>query len=136
MGTLIDNIPESAVLGLTAGSSEMGSSFLMAVFISNIPEALSSSTGMRQAGTSISRILTLWVGAVLLSGLMALLGSLLSSVASNLVIAIAQSIAGGAILAMLASTMMPEAYELGGGSVTFSTITGFLMGVWVASPSL
>ncbi|NJL88334.1 MAG: cyclic nucleotide-binding domain-containing protein, partial [Leptolyngbyaceae cyanobacterium SM1_1_3] len=136
VGTLIDNIPESAVLGLTAGSSEMGSSFLMAVFISNIPEALSSSTGMRQAGTSISRILTLWVGAVLLSGLMALLGSLLSSVASNLVIAIAQSIAGGAILAMLASTMMPEAYELGGGSVTFSTITGFLMGVWVASPSL
>ncbi|NEQ33930.1 MAG: cyclic nucleotide-binding domain-containing protein [Leptolyngbya sp. SIO4C5] len=136
VGTLIDNIPESAVLGLTANSYEMGGSFLMAVFISNIPEALSSSTGMRQAGTSVGRILTLWIGAVVLSGLMALLGSLLSSVASNLVIAIAQSIAGGAILAMLASTMMPEAYELGGGSVTFSTITGFLMGVWVASPSL
>ena len=44
--------------------------------------------------------------------------------------------AGGAILAMLSSTMMPEAYELGGGTVTYSTIAGFLVGFWVVTLSL
>jgi zinc transporter ZupT len=48
-------------------------------------------------------------------------------------VGVAQATAGGAILAMVASTMMPEAYEMGGGSVTFSTIAGFLISFWVAS---
>jgi CRP-like cAMP-binding protein len=133
VGTLIDNIPESLVIGFNAGTGHISSSFLMAVFISNIPEALSSSIGMKQAGTSARRILALWGGAVLLSGFSAMAGSLLINLTSDWFVAAAQATAGGAILAMLASTMMPEAYELGGGSVTFSTIAGFLIGFWVAS---
>lgn len=133
VGTLIDNIPEALVIGVNAGAGHVGSSFLLAVFISNIPEAMSSSIGMRQAGTPSQRIIALWTGAVLLGGLTAISGSLLANVASDWIVDVAQATAGGAILAMLASTMMPEAYEMGGGSVTFSTIAGFLISFWVAS---
>jgi len=136
VGTLIDNIPESLVIGFNAGTGHVSVSFLMAVFISNIPEAMSSSIGMKKAGTSAQRILALWAGAVLLSGLTAMAGSLMMNFTADWFVAVAQATAGGAILAMLASTMMPEAYELGGGSVTFSTIAGFLMGFWVASTTL
>ncbi|WP_017301106.1 cyclic nucleotide-binding domain-containing protein [Nodosilinea nodulosa] len=133
VGTLIDNIPESLVIGFNAGMGHTGGSFLMAVFISNIPEAMSSSMGMRQAGTSARRILALWCGAVLLSGLAAMVGGLMVNVATDWMLAVAQATAGGAILAMIASTMMPEAYEMGGGSVTFSTIAGFLVSFWMSS---
>lgn len=133
IGTLIDNIPESVVIGMNSGESHFGWSFLLAVFISNFPEALSSATGMKQAGTKKSQILGLWIGVVILSGLCAVAGYFLQTSASNLYVAIAQALSGGAILAMLASTMMPEAYELGGGSVSFSTILGFLLGFFVSS---
>ncbi len=133
IGTLIDNIPESVVIGMNSGESHFGWSFLLAVFISNFPEALSSATGMKQAGTRKSQILILWIGVVILSGLCAIAGYFLQSSASSLYVAVAQALSGGAILAMLASTMMPEAYELGGGSVSFSTILGFLLGFFVSS---
>lgn len=136
VGTLIDNIPESLVIGFNAGTGDISVSFLMAVFISNVPEAMSSSIGMKQAGTSAKRILALWAGAVFLSGFTAMAGSVMMSFTADWFVAVAQATAGGAILAMLASTMMPEAYELGGGSVTFSTIAGFLIGFWVASPGV
>lgn len=132
VGAIIDNIPEALVIGFNAGTGHVGHSFLLAVFISNIPEAMSSSIGMRQAGTPSQRILALWGGAVVLAGITAVTGSWMTHVASDWVVDVAQATAGGAILAMLASTMMPEAYEMGGGSVTFSTIAGFLISFWVA----
>jgi len=134
-GSLIDNIPESAVNGMTTTANSLGTSFLLAVFISNFPEALSSSIGMKKAGANSRNILLLWGGVMLLSGFGALLGSLLQDIAALSVIAFIQAIAGGAILSMLASTMMPEAYELGGGSVNFSTILGFLLGFWLSGTS-
>ncbi len=133
VGTLIDNIPEALVIGMNSGLNHIGWSFLVAVFISNFPEALSSASGMKQAGTPRYHILALWYGVVVMSGVMAMGGHWLQYSTSTLVIAIARATAGGAILAMLASTMMPEAYELGGSSVSYSTIAGFLVGFLVAS---
>ncbi len=136
VGTLIDGIPESTVIGMTAQPGHVGWSFLLAVFISNFPEALSSSIGMKQAETKSSRIMLLWLGVIVLSGLCALLGNVLSANVSDFFVALAQAVSGGALLAMLASTMMPEAYELGGGSVAFSTIMGFLTGFFISAPHL
>jgi CRP-like cAMP-binding protein len=136
IGSMIDNIPESAVIGMSAESSHFNGSFLLAVFLSNFPEALSSSMGMKKAGARTERILGLWSGIVVLCGLVAVLGDFLQGSASGLVLLLTQAIAGGAILAMIASTMMPEAYELGGGSINFSTILGFLIGFWVSAPHL
>ncbi len=70
-----------------------------------------------------------------MSGLIALLGSLMVGFTTPWIVDVAQATAGGAILAMVASTMMPEAYDMGGGSVTFSTLAGFLISFWVASPA-
>ncbi len=136
VGTMMDNIPEALVIGFNAGMGHISSSFLLAVFISNIPEAMSSSMGMKKAGTSSRRILALWGGAVLLSGLIAMTGSLMMNLTAAWMVGVAKATAGGAILAMVASTMMPEAYEMGGSSVTFSTIAGFLVSFWVASSEL
>lgn len=135
VGTLLDNIPEATTIGMNSGDRQIGWSFLIAVFISNFPEALSSAAGMRQAGTSKSQILMLWVGIVFLSGFVAIAGYLLKNSISDIFVAIAEALAGGAILAMLASTMMPEAYELGGSSISYATIAGFLLGFAIASVS-
>jgi CRP-like cAMP-binding protein len=136
VGTLLDNIPEALVIGMNANVNHWGGTFLFAVFISNFPEALSSSFGMKQAGIVNQRILTVWFGAVIASGLIAIVGYLIRDISSGnpIVVAIAQAIAGGAILAMLASTMMPEAYELGGSSVAYATILGFLVGFLISAP--
>jgi CRP-like cAMP-binding protein len=133
IGTLLDNIPEAITIGMNSGNDRIGWSFLLAVFISNFPEALSSAAGMRQAGTSKRQILSLWIGVVILSGFVAIVGYLLKSNISEFFVAIAEALAGGAILAMIASTMMPEAYELGGSSISYATIAGFLLGFAIAS---
>ena len=132
IGTLIDNIPEALVIGMDVGKSYIGWSFLVAVFVSNFPEALSSAAAMKQAGTKNREILSLWSGVVLLSGAFAVMGYLMQNQASEFSLAIVHSMAGGAILSMLASTMMPEAYELGGSTVSFATIAGFLCGFFLS----
>ena len=133
IGTLIDNIPEAVVIGMNVGKSYLGWSFLLAVFIANFPEALSSAAGMKQAGTQTKQILSLWTGVVLLSGVCAVAGYLMQHQASEFLLILIQAMAGGAILSMLASTMMPEAYELGGSIVAFATIAGFLSGFFVTT---
>jgi ZIP family zinc transporter len=126
MGALIDGIPESVVIGseLMVGAA-LNPTFLIAVFISNLPEAMSSAAGMTHAGFSVRRIMGLWIGLTVASAFAAFAGNLL--LAGNVtVVATVDAIAGGGILAMLASTMMPEAFEQGGPSVSISTIVGFL----------
>ena len=132
IGTLIDNIPEALVIGMNVGKSYIGWSFVIAVFIANFPEALASAAGMKQAGTKNGEILSLWIGVVLLSGACAALGYSMQNQASEFFLALIHSMAGGAILSMLASTMMPEAYELGGSTVSLSTIAGFLCGYFLS----
>jgi CRP-like cAMP-binding protein len=133
VGTLLDNIPESAIIGINAANNQLSWSFLVAVFISNFPEALSSASGMLQAGTKKIQILGLWFGIVLLSGFGAVAGYTMQNIMPQQGVALTEAIAGGAILAMLASTMMPEAYELGGSSVAYCTIAGFLLSFLISS---
>ena len=88
---------------------------------------------MKQAGTQTKQILSLWTGVVLLSGVGAVAGCLMQHQVSEFLLIVIQAMAGGAILSMLASTMMPEAYELGGSMVAFATIAGFLGGFFVTT---
>ncbi|MGK7906329.1 MAG: cyclic nucleotide-binding domain-containing protein [Synechococcus sp.] len=136
VGTMLDNIPEAIVLGMATHTPSTGTAFLLAVFISNLPESLTSSIGMRQAGYSIRKILGLWSSQVILVGACALGGSLLVNAISPATGAVIQSVSGGAVLAMLASTMMPEAFELGGGVVSLATIAGFLISFILSASQL
>lgn len=127
MGALLDGIPESVVIG--AGFITLANfspTFVVAVFLSNLPEAMSSAAGMTRAGFAVARIFMLWGSLVLASAVAAALGNAFLIGAPPTVLTFVEAVAGGGILAMLASTMMPEAYEHGGPMVGLATIAGFL----------
>jgi zinc transporter, ZIP family len=126
LGTVLDGIPESIVIGLTLyEGGAIGAAYLSAVFISNVPEALSSTVGLKASGWTSSRILGMWTGIALVSGLASLVGYAAFRHASGDVVAFVLAFAGGAILTMLADTMMPEAYEHSGKLVGVVTTVGF-----------
>ncbi|WP_331344960.1 ZIP family zinc transporter [Cellvibrio sp. UBA7661] len=110
-GTLLDGIPESIAIGLlVASGGKLSIVTITAIFISNIPEALSSTAGMRQAGRSGGFILRLWGGIALLSGCFAVIGALFFGSAPEHVKALISCIAAGGIFAMVVETMIPEAF--------------------------
>ncbi len=128
IGALLDGIPESAAIGISLiEGGGVGVALVAAVFLSNVPEGLSSAAGMKRAGRSPAYVLGLWGAVTLASTLASLLGYLFLAGASGNVVAGIQSFAAGAILTMLASTMMPEAYEDGGPVVGVVTTVGFLL---------
>ena len=137
LGALLDGIPESVVIGSSFVSlAAFSPTFLVAVFLSNLPEAMSSAAGMKRAGFSTARIFGLWGGLVISSAIAAALGNIFLVGAPPTLLVLVQAIAGGGILAMLASTMMPEAFEHGGPSVGLSTIAGFLAAFYFTALAL
>ncbi|HEY0643731.1 MAG TPA: ZIP family zinc transporter [Nocardioides sp.] len=112
VGALLDGIPESIVLGLSLlGGGGVGIPVLAAIFISNLPEGLSSAAGMKRSGRSARYVFGVWVGVALASGAAGLLGCLLLQDASVQTVAVITALAAGAILTMVADTMIPEAFE-------------------------
>jgi ZIP family zinc transporter len=112
VGALLDGIPESLVLGLgLVGGGTVSPAMLGAVFISNIPEGLSSTAGMKKAGRGARYVFGVWSGIAVLSGISALVGYLALQDARVETVAFINALAAGAILAMIADTMIPEAFE-------------------------
>jgi CRP-like cAMP-binding protein len=132
LGILIDGIPESAVIGASmVGGAKVSLALILGLFIANFPEAMSSSVGMRKMGMSPLRIQLLWLSIVLVTALGAALGNIAFRDAPVELVALFESLAAGAMLAMLAETMMPEAYEQGGSVTGMSTILGFLAALFI-----
>ena len=132
LAIILDGIPESVVIGL--GILEGGTvsvAMLVAVFISNLPEAVAATTGMRSGGWSRTKTLALWlVIAVVCAGASAAGYGLLGNL-SPLWLSFVQTFAAGAILMMLANTMIPEAYEHAGKLAGVFLVLGFAVCVWV-----
>jgi ZIP family zinc transporter len=128
IGALLDGVPESIVIGVSmiAGGSVSWVA-VVAIFLSNIPEGLSSSAGMRNAGRSKLYIFGVWGAIALISGIAALIGYAIFRHFSNDVIAATTAVAAGAILSMLADTMMPEAFESAHDFAGIITVIGFLI---------
>jgi ZIP family zinc transporter len=97
------------------------------VFISNIPEGLSSAAGMRHADRSTRYVFGLWTTIAVISGLAAVAGYTLLGGAPAAVLAGITALAAGAILAMIADTMIPEAFEDAHLLVGIVTVAGFLI---------
>jgi zinc transporter, ZIP family len=126
LGAVLDGIPESAVIGLSLlDGGSVGVAVLAAVFISNLPEALSSSSGMKEDGSTTRHILITWGWVVLTAAIAAAAGYGLLENASGNTVALIQAFAGGAVLTMLADTMMPQAFQYGGRAVGLLTVLGF-----------
>jgi zinc transporter, ZIP family len=125
-GAVLDGIPESAVIGLSLlEGGSVGVAVLAAVFISNLPESLSSSSGMRASGARTGHILITWGWVVVAAAIAAAAGYGLLQNASDNTVALIQAFAGGAVLTMLADTMMPQAFQHGGRAVGLLTVLGF-----------
>jgi ZIP family zinc transporter len=128
VGALLDGIPESIVIGLSMlHGGAVSFVAVIAIFLSNIPEGLSSAAGMKKAGRSAAYIFGIWGGIAVASGLAALIGYTVFQGFSADVIAATTAIAAGAILAMLVDTMIPEAFEETHNFAGLVTVAGFLV---------
>jgi zinc transporter, ZIP family len=126
LGSVLDGIPESMVIGLTIyEGGKVGAAYLAAVCISNLPESISSTSGLVTGGWKKPRILWMWIAIALISGLASLAGYALFQHSSPNTVGFVLTFAAGAILTMLADSMMPEAYEHGGKLVGVVTTLGF-----------
>lgn len=130
LGIILDGVPESIVIGL--GLSEGGSvslAMMVAVFISNLPEAIAGTTGMKASGWSVKKIFLLWLVIALVCACATVAGYSLFSTASSQWMAFIQAFAAGAILTMLANSMIPESYEHAGKLAGIFTVLGFCLAV-------
>ena len=127
VGALLDGVPESIVIGVSLiGGGTVNIVTVLAVFLSNVPEGLSSAAGMKEAGRSARFIFGIWAGIAVISSIAALVGyALVSRLAPEWNAAIT-AFAAGAILAMLADTMIPEAFEEAHAFTGLITVVGFL----------
>lgn len=141
LGSALDGIPESLIIGMlvtaaVATNSALSLAFIVGVFLANLPEAMSSAVTMKKQGKSIPYIMCLWISLCLISALGALLGANLFPPDPQgmmvYLISCIEGIAAGAMLTMIANTMLPEAFEQGGGTIAgLSTLIGFLCALCV-----
>ncbi len=130
LGIFLDGIPESLMIGshMTDGHT-LSMSLLAGLFLSNYPEALSSSASMREQGIPFKQVLMAWTLLMVLTGLGAGLGSIVLAGESPATFALIGGLAAGAMLTVIAETMLPEAYVKGGSIIGFVTLLGFLSAV-------
>jgi ZIP family zinc transporter len=128
LGAILDGVPETIALGITLFFGQGGGLLmLVAITLSNFPEGISSITGLKKEGYSNKKIYIIWfIVAIVLTAVAILSFSFLHNLNPNN-IGVIEAFAAGAILAMLADTMMPEAYEEGGFSIAILTVLGFLI---------
>ncbi len=134
IGTLLDNIPESLILGMgiALAGETVNLAFLVAVFVSNLPEGLAGTISLEAAGRTHRNVFWMWMVLVLISAAFAGLGYYFIHVLPGMNGKLAQAFAAGAMMTMIADAMIPEAYEHGGKLVGLFTVLGFLVAAILA----
>jgi ZIP family zinc transporter len=128
LGAVLDGIPESIALGIgLALNKTVGFLVLVAIMVANLPEALSSAFDLKRTKKSAQQIILIWTIVAVVSLILVILGYLVFGQIAQGVTAVFESFAAGAILAMLAVTMMPEAYKESGLDASLATVLGFLV---------
>jgi zinc transporter ZupT len=130
LGIILDGIPESFVIGANVLIHETVSlSLIGGLFLANFPEALSSSASMKAQGFATFKIMSIWIAIMLMTGICAGLGAIVLKGAPATLFSLLEGIAAGAMLTVVAETMLPEAFLKDGGVVGLSTLAGFLMAI-------
>jgi ZIP family zinc transporter len=126
LGAFLDGIPEQLVLGIgLTGGGGVGIGLLVAIYVSNLPEAIGSASGMRAAGQSSGRIMGLWVGVAVLCALATVAGYAIGDATSGEFKGAVNGFAAGALLVMLVDSMIPEATKQAGRTTGLVTTLGF-----------
>ncbi|WP_236862570.1 ZIP family metal transporter [Brevibacterium daeguense] len=122
----LDGAPENIALGVSLTEGTGGIALLAAIFASNLPESIVGASSMREQGRSTAWTITVWTVCAVVLVLAVMLGAGPLAASSPAVISIPLAVAAGAVIASLADTLMPEAYETGGPAVALSTSAGFV----------
>jgi ZIP family zinc transporter len=134
LGTVLDGVPESVVLGTTmVAGSGVSLAILAAVFLSNLPESMAATSGLLKSGARPSQLMLLWGATTLVSGIAAGLGYTLLGDSSVATVALVQAFAAGALLTMLTDTMIPEAYQHSGPATGLVTVLGFTVAFGIST---
>jgi zinc transporter, ZIP family len=133
LGSVLDGVPESFVLGLTVLQGSVSIPLLAGVMLSNLPEGLSSASGLRIAGWSRSRVTRMWLIVIAVSAVSAALGYALLDPTHGHTGAFAQGFAAGALLAMITDTMLPEAYDVEQTSTGALVAIGFAISLMLSA---
>jgi len=133
LGNILDTIPGCLVIGATFnGLANLSLTLMLGMFLGGIPEGAVSAAMLTRAGYRAKVIFALWA-AVLLTGMVAApLGKVLIGTSDSLAAVFCEAVAGGAVLALVAHTMIPEAIEDGGSLVVLPTVAGFLFALYLA----
>jgi ZIP family zinc transporter len=123
----LDGVPENVALGVSLGEGTGGLALLAAIFVSNLPEALVGAASMSSQGRKPGSIIGLWVACAVLLVAAVVIGAGPLSGTDPEAISLPLAFAAGAVIASLADTLMPEAYEHGGPAVALSTAAGFVL---------
>lgn len=123
----LDGVPENLALGISLSGGTGGIALLAAIFVSNFPEALVGAASMREQGRSTFQIMALWTACAALLTLAVLAGAIWLADTDPSVVSLPLAFAAGAVIASLADTLMPEAFEHGGPAVALSTAGGFVL---------
>lgn len=126
LGIFLDGIPESLVIGASMIGKAVSPALIFGLFFANLPEAMSSGVMMKRQGNSTGKIFWMWMSLCIMTGLGALIGNFIFVGVAHSTHAMVEGLAAGAMLAMIAQTMLPEAYEHGGWLVGILTVIGFL----------
>jgi ZIP family zinc transporter len=136
LGALLDGIPEQAVLGIgIAAGAGISVSLLVAIFVSNLPEAIGSASEMRDGGTSRGQILGLWLAVVVACTAATVAGYAIADAAGADLKAAVDGFAAGALLVMLVDSMIPEASGKAGRTAGLVTALGFAVAAGLSNLS-
>jgi ZIP family zinc transporter len=123
----LDGVPENVALGVALGEGTGGLALLAAIFVSNLPESLVGAASMKSQGRSTGSVIGLWTACGVLLAAAVVVGAGPLSGSDPETISLPLAFAAGAVIASLADTLMPEAYEHGGPAVALSTAAGFVL---------
>jgi zinc transporter, ZIP family len=127
VAAIFDGVPENLALGIAMGEEGGGVVLLIAIAVANLPEGLVGAASMQEQGWTTARILLTWTSAGAVLAVAVIAGRALLADASPETVSVPLAFAGGAVVAALADTFMPEAYEKGGSAAALATAAGFLL---------
>ncbi|MBT8046777.1 MAG: cyclic nucleotide-binding domain-containing protein [Xanthomonadales bacterium] len=133
LGIALDGIPESLVIGGSMTGASVSVALVGGLFLANFPESMSSASVMKKQGSSSFNVIAMWVSLMLMTAVGAALGHLFIADAPHHLKAMLEGMAAGAMLAMIAQTMLPEAFEHGGWLTGLMTVVGFLAAIMMGT---
>jgi CRP-like cAMP-binding protein len=136
LGIALDGIPESLIIGGTMDGTSVSLALIGGLFLANFPESMSSAVVMKKQGSSSVLIIGMWCSLMIMTAVGAAYGNVFIADAPHHLHGLLEGMAAGAMLAMIAQTMLPEAYDHGGWLTGFMTVTGFLAAIWMGMLTL